>query len=210
MTRTGHPWLAEFLLDRFAIAANAEAMVGDALEQYASSGNRWRLWRQVASITAANVLACLQWHRAMTIGGVIGGWIAYAVSALPALKARNAVLPFVTEWLIDTGRYQQSWIFWTDLAIDTVIVCGVCLAIGWLLAGLFKNRAMAAVLLFAGSMLVVEGGLITYFVSGIVLKGAAFTTPQLLAPAAAYLARPIAVVAGGLLASRPARTAITA
>jgi hypothetical protein len=142
----------------------------------------------------------------MMIGGAIAGWMAYAVSALPALKARNAVIPFVTEWLIDTGHYQQAWIFWTDLAVDTVIVCAMCLAIGWLLARLTRNCAVAAVLLFACSMLTLEGGFIVYFVSSIVLKGAALTTPHLLAPAVAYLARPIAVVAGGLLASPPIRT----
>ena len=199
-----HPRLAVYLLSKFALGHDSDAMIGDALERYAADGDGIMLWRQVLSIISAQTIDRARTHTGATLGVVLGGWFAYWASATPGTALFRLVRVDILKILAASDHYTQAWVFWSSLIAGNMIVAATCFAIGWILARLSRDAGFSGVALFALSTVVLEGGALIFLLGSSIASGRADLNGVTVAPLRGFFLRPLAVILGGLLGSRTA------
>ena len=184
MTSNQPPRLAAWILKHFGSGPDNEALMGDLAEQYEYKDSSIWYWRQTLKAIPVSFFRDVRRHKWMASRALVTGWIMWVVAGTalfplmyhgtnfvydgrPFRDPRPPLLPYDSGrpqlftmstwnnmWPV-LGRYPYTSGF-TPLGLGVVfplIVGGMC---GWVVARFHPNQQTAVVLLFGGSVLLVN------------------------------------------------------
>jgi hypothetical protein len=199
------------MLKQFGCGPDIDAVLGDLVEQYRQRGSAMWYWRQALKAIPVSFFREIQSHRWMAARALLLGWGGWIVSLLwffpfvspyffgnglgVAFSASHPIGSFSSLMWMPVGApisiqhrgVVGSVLFGIVLPLTVAAICG------WLVASFHRQQQRAAVLLFAGSILVVDVLLFGHYV---LLVGSRVAYQVLAGPLAGYLA---ALVLGILL-----------
>jgi hypothetical protein len=205
MSTSQPPRLASWLLQHLASSPKPESLVGDLIEQYRNGRSATWYWRQVLTAIVVGATRDIRAHKLLAIRAVAIGWLLYVLLSFPVNWLAGASRVWVTNWLVDTGRYSFWWVFWSGHLLGTLLVYVACAVSGWIVARLHQAHSVAVVSLYAASVLLFEYGMICWMFS----QHGYPPIPQaaLILPLFLTIGRPISIFIGGLWAVRSGRDA---
>jgi hypothetical protein len=166
MTSKHPPRIATWLLKHFGSGPNNDTVLGDLAEQYMHNNNEAWYWRQATKAIPISFFREIREHRGSTAIALLTGW---AIWILCALSIPHFVeLFFFGEWtawfspVIGGGVLAHPLSKWAEYPYVTAFVLEVALPLmvgamsGWLVARFHRDQKTAVVLLFAGSVLLMN------------------------------------------------------
>jgi hypothetical protein len=200
MSASQPPRLATWLLQHLAFCPRRESLVGDLIEQYQNGRSATWYWRQVLAAILVGATRDIRAHKLVAIRAVAIGWLLYVLFSFPINWMSGASRVWVTNWLVDTGRYSFWWVFWSGQLPGTLLVYVACVVSGWVVARLHRAHSLAIVWLYGASVLLFEYGMIFWMFS----RHGHPPMPQaaLILPLFLTIGRPISILVGGLWGGR--------
>jgi hypothetical protein len=211
MTSKQPPKVATWMLKHFGSGSDNNALLGDLAEQYREKDSMAWYWRQALSGIVVSLFKEIRGHKRVAARALFIGWGVWALFAV-------GVLPSFTHFFLgdSLGVSVQpgdpagtAWsVFWAPVLIQAnlerpfsfafavalpLIVWMFC---GWLVARLHHEQQTSVVLLFAGSILLMDLLLAGPFVNRVGLPVALLFAGRLAANTAAAV---LGILIGGKL-----------
>lgn len=205
------PQVATWMLKHFGSGSDNDALLGDLAEQYRERDSTAWYWRQAISGIVVSFFKEIREHKIIAASALLTGWgmwAFYVTWILPLLTpfflddalglSIQASDPVGTAWsafwapvLIQANRARPfSFVFAVALPFIVWMLCG------WLVAGLHRGQKTSVVLLFAGSILLMDLVLAGPFVSRVGSAVALLFAGRLAANTAAAV---VGILIGGKL-----------
>ena len=203
------PIVATWLAERFLTSAKRESLIGDLIEQYRDGRSAAWYWGQVLRAIIASMTENLIAHKFM------------AVRALGLGLALYSLLSFAVVWVWTVA---QGWMggpliscepdaFWCQFSSNQfsaeLLVYSACVLSGWMMARLHGEHAMAAVWLYSAAVLLLEYATIGWMLTTNPAPPGVRPTTVIVVSLVSVLARPVAVLVGGLWGARNQHAAAT-
>ena len=171
MTSKQPPRIATWMLEHFGSGSNNDAVLGDLAEQYRQKDSAMWYWRQAMKAIPVSLFKEIRGHKRIAASALLTGWgmwIVYVTWIFPLLTpfffggnfgvAIEPRAPIGTAWsvlwapvLVQAGLARPfSFVFGVALPLIVWTMCG------WLVARFHRNQQTAVVLLFAGSILLMD------------------------------------------------------
>jgi len=138
------PTVARWLLDRFGIPHRNEPLMGDLVEEYASSRSAFWFWRQTATAILTTVVRDIRNHKLLALRAIATGWLLMLAWALVAQLIRPPSWSYGLNW----NRWQLFELFQTV----SMVLCPTI--IGCIVASTHKAQQGAMVLVYVVSLLI--------------------------------------------------------
>lgn len=165
MTPKRPPRIAEWLLKHFGAGADNDTLVGDLAEQYQRKDSTVWYWRQATGGIAVNLLKEIDGHPWITARALVTGWVVWILWSI-------TISPFVSpfffgEWsvmwspllgggiLAHPGR-EAEFRYLYQFVFDALLPLVVGATCGWLVARFQQAQRVAVVVLFAGSIVLMN------------------------------------------------------
>ena len=172
MTSKQPPTVAAWMLRHFGSGPNNEALLGDLAEQYRQNDNAMWYWRQAMKAIPVSFFKEIRGHKAIAVRALLMGWglwTVYILEIVPLLTPyflgiNNVGVaiapsdPIGTMWTILTApvgfhlAFQRPFSFIFAVALP-LLVWALC---GLLVARLHRDQHTSVVLLFAGTILLMN------------------------------------------------------
>ena len=198
MTSNHPPRIATWLLKHFGSGPNNDTILGDLAEQYLLNNNETWYWRQAMKAIPVSFIREIRAHRGSAAIALLTGWAIWILCAL-SIPHFIAIF-FFGEWaawfspIIGGGVLAHPLSKWAEYPYFTAFVLEVPLPLmvgtmsGWLVARFHRDQKTAVVLLFAGSVLLMN---LLQFAPMLLASGAqtvsAFSEPLAINTASAIL-----------------------
>jgi hypothetical protein len=167
------PRLATWMLKHFGSGLDNETLLGDLAEQYRENGNAMWYWRQAMKAIPVSLFKEVRAHKWIAARALLTGWIMWIVgSALifPLVFVGTNLgydfeprYPIATAWsfmfMPVLGHYPYPYGLWSGfdpLGFGIVLPLIVGTMCGWAVARFHRGQQTAVVLLFTGSILLVD------------------------------------------------------
>ena len=212
------PRIATWMLKHFGSGPNNDALLGDLAEQYLQKDSAMWYWRQAMKAIPVSFFKEIRGHKRIAARALLTGWIMWilgGISIFPlaffgtnvgyAFKPRH---PIGTAWSFmwmpvlgqaSLARPFYPFVFAVAVALP-LMVGAMC---GWLVARFHRDQQTAVVLLFAGSILLMDLLLFGPFIFTVEPPVAYFFVGPLAANVAASLLG--ILLGGGLLRNKSGR-----
>ena len=171
MTSKQPPRIATWMLKHFGSGPNNDAVLGDLAEQYLQKDSAMWYWRQAMKAVPLSFLKEIRGHKRIAARALLTGWIMWilgGISIFPlAFLGTNVGYffeprhPIGTAWsfmwmpvLGQVGLARPFYLIFTAFANALPLIVGAMC--GWLVARFHRNQQTAVVLLFAGSILLMD------------------------------------------------------
>jgi hypothetical protein len=223
MTSKQPPRVATWMLKHFGSGPDNDALLGDLAEQYLKKDSAMWYWRQTMKAIPVSFFREIRAHRRIAARALLTGWglwifsllwffpfvspyffgngvsAAFSTGSLIGSTASVMWMPVGAPMSINQGALRDVWPFVFGIVLP-LIVAAIC---GWLVARFHRGHQRAVVLLFAGSILLMDLLFFGHFVFT-VGSGPAYAFAG---PLAFYVAASVGgILLGGGLLRGPADT----
>ena len=215
MTSKQPPRIATWMLKHFGSGPNNDAVLGDLAEQYREKDSALWYWRQAMEAIPVSFFKEIRAHKHIAARALLIGWVTWILGGtfiFPLAFFRTNVRygfqsshPVGSAWsfmwmaVLGPGNVHHSPAYFV-LAVALPLIVGAMS--GWLVARLHRDQQTSVVLLFAGSILLMDLLLLGPFV----LTVGAPVTYLFAGPLAANVAGSILGILLGSGLFRPLRT----
>ncbi len=166
MTAKQPPRIAAWMLKHFGSGPDTDAVLGDLSEQYLKKDSAMWYWRQAMSGIAVSFVREIRGHKWIAARALLTGWslwILCGISILPVVSPFffgawgvmwNPLLGggILARPLDNSAEFRALYPFAFGVAFP-LIVGALC---GWLVARFHRGHQTAVVLLFAGSIFLID------------------------------------------------------
>src|SRR5262245_54756354 len=168
MTSKQPPRIATWMLKHFGSGPNNDVVLGDLSEQYRQKDSAMWYWRQVMSGIVISFFTEVRGHKRIAAKVLLTGWGMWILGGMVlfplAFLGTNLGYDFQPlhpigttwsfMWMPVLGPAGAHGSLYYALAVGLPLIVGaVC---GWLVARFYREQQTVAVLLFAGSILVMD------------------------------------------------------
>ena len=130
------PMFATWLLHRFGVQRQNEALIGDLAEEYQAGKSRmWYWWQTLVAIWVTAVRDVRE-NKLLALRAVAMGWI-----------LARAFLGFRAYVILPLAPYYHHWDPWLRLAVTQVLMLAQWVLLGWLVARAHRAHAAALALI---------------------------------------------------------------
>jgi hypothetical protein len=192
MNRSRPPVIAAWLLRRFALGPDADAIAGDLLEHYQRGRSAAWYWREVFVAILAATWSESRQHPFRLLGAVAAGWIVTAVLG-------NVMLPYEYAWVVRYGLHHQAGPEQMPL-VGFAMSAPFAVLFGWIVARCARSSRASAVLVATG-VSVLDGVIAIWMNAQAWPAGAHFSVWPWLWPMPLYIV--LVLVGGGMFAGAP-------
>jgi len=159
MTSKQPPRIATWMLKHFGSGANIDAVLGDLAEQYLQKDSAMWYWRQAMSAIPVSFFKEIRGHKRIAARALLTGWVMWILCG-------KSIFPLVSPfffgaWTVmwmpvlgQVGLARPFYLIFTAFANALPLIVGAMC--GWLVARFHRNQQTAVVLLFAGSILLMD------------------------------------------------------
>jgi hypothetical protein len=171
MTSNQPPRIATWMLKHFGSGPNNDAVLGDLAEQYLQKDSAMWYWRQTIRAIPVGFFRDIRGHKGIAARALLTGWVMWILGGILifplAFLGTNVGYdfepshPIATAWsfmwmtvLGQAGLVRPFYPFVFAAAVALPFIVGA--TCGWLVARLHRRQKTAVVLLFAGSILLVD------------------------------------------------------
>jgi len=166
MTSKQPPRIATWMLKHFGSGANIDAVLGDLAEQYLQKDSAMWYWRQAMSAIPVSFFKEIRGHKRIAARALLTGWVMWILCS-------KSIFPLVSPFFF--GAWTVMWMpvlgggvlarpsnKWAELRHVYPFVFEVALPLivgsicGWVVARFHRGQQTGAVLLFAGSILLMD------------------------------------------------------
>jgi hypothetical protein len=217
MTPKQPPRIPTWMLKHFGCGPNNEAVLGDLAEQYLQKDSAIWYWRQAVKAIPVSFFREIRGHKRIAARALLTGWSMWILAGM-------SIFPLVFFWS-DTGFYFERrdpigstlsfmWMpvlgqvglarpFYLAFTLSNALPLIVGAMCGWLVARFHRNQQTAVVLLFAGSILLMD----LLFFGSFILNVKPAMAYHLVGPLAANVAASVLgiLLGGGLLRYKTVR-----
>ena len=165
------PRIATWMLKHFGSGPDNDALLGDLAEQYPQKDSAMWYWRQAMKAIPVSFFQEIQGHKRIAARALLTGWVMWilgGISIFPlAFLGTNVGYDFEPRYPIGTawsfmwmpvlgqvGLARPFYLMFTAFANALPLIVGAMC--GWLVARFHRNQQTAVVLLFAGSILLMD------------------------------------------------------
>jgi hypothetical protein len=205
------PRIPTWMLKHFGSCPENDALLGDLAEQYLRKDSALWYWRQAMKAIPVSLFKEIRAHKRIAARALLTGWVTWILCSFSILPLASPF--FFGEWnvmwspllgggilarpLNNSAEFRHTYPFLFAVVLP-LIVGAMC---GWLVARFHRNQRTTVVLLFAGTVLLMN----------LLLFGRGFLFPR--SPAAYVFFGPLAaniaasllgiLLGGGLLRGNP-------
>ncbi len=195
MTSKQPPGIATWLLQHFGSGPNNDAVLGDLAEQYLQKNSAMWYWRQAMKASPVSLVKEIQGHKWIAARALLIGWGMWTLCG-SRVQYQDISISFPGDFF-----FGASGVMWNPAYPGggmpvfkfafPLIVGAIC---GWLVGRFHRDQQTTVVLLFAGSILLMDLLLFVQFF----LFGAFHTAYAFIGPVAAnYAASFLGILLGG-------------
>ena len=169
MTSKRPPGIATWMLQHFGSGPNNDAVLGDLAEQYLRKNSAMWYWRQAIKAIPVSFFREIRGHKGIAAKALLTGWgmwILGGMSIFPLVFFGTNMgygfepsHPIGSAWsfmwmpVLGPGRFHQPASYLVVAVASPLIVGALS---GWLVARLHRDQQTGVVLLFAGSILLID------------------------------------------------------
>ncbi len=160
------PRIATWMLKHFGSGPNNDALLGDLAEQYLQKDSAMWYWRQAMKAIPVSLCKEIRAHKRIAARALLTGWVIWILcnfSIFPLVSPFffgawgvwwNPVLGggILARPLDNSAEFRRVYPFVFAVVLP-LIVGGTC---GWLVARFHRDQRTAVILLFAGSILLIN------------------------------------------------------